>query len=103
MRRPLHPRTDAPTAADPETLAIAALSFLAGEPERLGRFLAVTGLGPETIREAATTPGFLVAVLDYLAGDESLLVAFAANAGIAPEAVAAAHARALSDRTESSE
>lgn len=79
-----------------EALAIAALSFLASDPERLGRFLAVTGLGPETLRDAAARPGFLTAILDYLMSDETLLVAFAANAGIAPEAVTRAQAR-LSD------
>ena len=35
-------------------LAVTALSFIAGEPERLGRFLATTGIGPESIREAAS-------------------------------------------------
>ena len=32
-----------------EELAIAALSFIAAETERLGRFLALTGIGPESI------------------------------------------------------
>jgi len=31
-----------------ETLAIAALSFIAGEPESLARFLALSGIGPAT-------------------------------------------------------
>lgn len=87
MRQP-----DTPSTSDAKSLAIKALAFLAGDPERLGRFLAITGLGPETIRKAATNPGFLVAVLDYLASDETLLVAFAANAGILPEKVAQAQA-----------
>ena len=30
-----------------EELAIAALGFIAGEPEQLGRFLAMTGIGPD--------------------------------------------------------
>ena len=55
-----------------EELAISALSFLAEDPETLGRFLGATGLGPETLRAAATEPGFLVAVLEHLMGDESL-------------------------------
>ena len=33
--------------------AIQALGFLAGDPERLGAFLAATGIGPESIRAAA--------------------------------------------------
>ena len=42
-----------------ESLAIQALGFMAGEPERLGAFLAATGIGPETIRKAAADPAFL--------------------------------------------
>lgn len=86
-------KTDFQPDSGDEALAITALSFLAGDPERLGRFLAVTGLGPETLRQAAARPGFLAAVLDYLAGDETLLLAFAANAGLAPEAVVRARQR----------
>ena len=61
-----------------EGLAIQALTFLAGEPERLGRFLAATGIGPTEIRAAAGEPGFLAGVLDYLAADDRLIAAFAA-------------------------
>ena len=67
-----------------EALAIQALTFIAGDGERLGRFLAVTGIGPAEIRAAAQQPGFLIGVLDYLAGDERLLTAFAAESGCNP-------------------
>ena len=70
-----------------EGLAIAALAFIAGEPERLGRFLALTGIGPESIRAAAREPRFLLGVLDHLAGEEPLLLAFAAENAISPSAV----------------
>ena len=60
---------------------------LAGEPERLGRFLALTGIGPESIRAAAREPRFLLGVLDHLAGEEPLLLAFAAENAISPSAV----------------
>src|SRR5262245_47114491 len=65
-----------------EQLAIQALAYLAGDPERLGRFLALTGLGPETIRAAATSRDsqFLAGVLDHIAGDDGLLTAFAEHA-----------------------
>ena len=63
-------------------LAVAALSFLAGDQERLERFLALTGLGPQSLRAAAREPSFLLGVLDHVAGDESLLLAFAARSGI---------------------
>jgi hypothetical protein len=70
-----------------EALAIQALNFLATEPERLGRFLALSGLGPESIRAAAAESGFLAGVLAHLAEDETLLVAFAAEAGVKPAEV----------------
>ncbi|HZD88585.1 MAG TPA: DUF3572 domain-containing protein [Pseudolabrys sp.] len=60
-----------------ETVAIQALSFIAGDAERLGRFLTVTGIGPAEIRSAAREPEFLAGVLDYLAHDEHLLTEFA--------------------------
>jgi hypothetical protein len=67
-----------------EGLAIQALTFVAGEPERLERFLAVTGIWLAEIRLAAREPGFLAGVLEYLAADERLLTAFAAEAGVDP-------------------
>lgn len=70
-----------------EALAIAALGFIAGEPERLGRFLAMTGIGPDSIRAAARSPQFLLGVLDHLVADEPLLLAFAAENSIPPNAV----------------
>jgi hypothetical protein len=73
-----------------ESLAVQALSFLAGEPERLARFLALTGIGPDRIRAAAASPGFLAGVLDHVASEDALVTAFAAEAGIGPEEVAKA-------------
>ena len=79
-------------AHDPDDVAIQALSFLAADPERLERFMALSGLTPETLRAAANGSGFLVAVLEHVLADESLVLAFAANAGLAPERIAAARA-----------
>lgn len=78
------------TSAAAEMLAVDAFSWLAGQPEALGRFLALSGIGPETLRAAAADPGFLAGILDFLAGDEALLVAFAGEAGIRPDRVVAA-------------
>lgn len=75
-----------------EMLAVEALGFLAKDAERLGRFLALTGIAPTAIRTAAREPGFLAAVLDHLAGDESLLMVFAGQSGHAPESVMRARA-----------
>jgi len=68
-------------------LAIAALRFIAAEPERLRRFLSLTGIEPQSIRAAAGGAGFLLGVLDHLAGDESLLLAFANENEIGPDEV----------------
>ena len=73
------------------SLAVSALTFIAADPDRLSRFLSLTGLGPDNLRTAAADPAFLGSVLDYLAADEELLIAFAAAAGVKPEAVARAH------------
>jgi len=75
-----------------EAVAVQALTFLAGEPERLSRFLDTTGLAPGEIRAASAAPGFLLGVLDYLAADDRLIAAFAAEAGLDPGDIARAHA-----------
>jgi hypothetical protein len=74
-----------------EGLAIQALTFIAGDAERLGRFLAVTGIGPAEIRAASREPRFLAGVLDYLASDERVAAAFALDAGCEPADLAKAH------------
>ncbi len=83
-----------------ESLAIQALTYLAGEPERLGRFLALSGLGPEQVRFAAGEPGFLAGVLEYLSSDESLLLGFADHVRVAPAEIARAQAALSGDRWE---
>jgi hypothetical protein len=75
------------TREEAEALALAALNFLSGDPDRIARFLDLSGLDPGTLRKAASEPGFLPGVLDHLAGDETLLVAFAEQAGVAPERI----------------
>jgi len=72
------------TQEQAEGLAIQALTFIAGDGERLGRFLAVTGIGPVEIRVAAREPGFLAGVLDYVASDDRLVAAFAGETGLDP-------------------
>ncbi len=76
-----------------ESLAIQALGFMASDPERLGAFLAATGVGPEAIRRAAADSSFLAGVLDYVAADEPLLLAVAEQAGLAPQEIE--HAQAV--------
>ena len=68
-------------------MAVSAFAFVAGDPEHLSRFLEITGLGPETIRQAAASPGFYGAVLDHVASDEQLLLAVASALASKPERI----------------
>jgi len=76
-----------------ESLAVQAPGLMAGDPERLGAFLAATGIGPEAIRQAAGDPAFLSGVLDHVVADEPLLLAVAEHAGVAPQDIE--HAQAV--------
>jgi hypothetical protein len=91
LRKPTHnPREVA------EIVAIQALSFVAGDPERLGAFLAESGIGPDTLRTAATDPHFLASVLDFVMRDDATVKAFAVASQLHPTNIAAAH-QALND------
>jgi hypothetical protein len=79
------------TSAEAEDIAIRGLGFLASDPERLGLFLAATGLGPENLRAAAGEPTFLASVMAHLAADDSLLAAAAGTIGLPVERVALAN------------
>jgi Protein of unknown function (DUF3572) len=79
-----------------EIVAVQALSFIAGDPERLGRFLAETGIGPATLRSSAADPHFLRSVLDFVMRDDATVKAFAAASELHPTNIAAAH-QALGD------
>ena len=79
-----------------EIVAVQALSFIAGDPERLGLFLAESGIGPETLRNAAADPRFLASVLDFVMRDDATVKAFASVSQLHPTNVAAAH-QALND------
>jgi hypothetical protein len=80
------------SAAEGEVFAVAALEYLASEPDRLSRFLGISGLGPQNLREAAVDPRFLLSVLDYVIADEPLLIGLAASRDLAPERIVAARA-----------
>ena len=79
-----------------EIVAVQALSFLAGDPVRLGGFLAESGIGPDTLRSAASDPRFLAHVLDFILRDDATVKAFAAASDLHPTNIAAAH-QVLSD------
>ncbi|MGB5800738.1 MAG: DUF3572 domain-containing protein [Mesorhizobium sp.] len=78
------------TRGNAEALAIGALGFIAGDPELLPRFLAITGIEAGAIRQAAREPGFLAGVLQFILAHEPTLLRFAEETGTPPAAVGAA-------------
>lgn len=70
-----------------EELAIAALSFIASDSELMPRFLNLTGIHAEEIRQAAASKGFLAGVLQFILGHEPTLIAFAEQSGYLPQSV----------------
>jgi hypothetical protein len=84
------------TQDEARVIALKALTFLVADPNRLSRFMALTGTAPETIRASASMPGFLSGVLEYLCGDQSLLLGLAGLEEIDPDRIEAA-ARCLAE------
>lgn len=96
------PKSDnRPTIEMAEVVALNALNFLAQEPDRLGRFIALTGIGPDALRKSAAEPGILAAVLGHLLEDESSLLVFCTTFAIEPDDVGPAHARLVEAARES--
>ena len=83
-KRPQSPREVA------EIVAVQALTFLAGTPEKLGLFLSESGIGPETLRTAAADPKFLAGVLDFVMRDDETVKEFADSSQLPPATIAAA-------------
>ncbi|KPF43075.1 DUF3572 domain-containing protein [Rhizobium sp. G187] len=80
-----------PIPQDAETTAIAVLGWLAGEPEMLSRFLALSGVQPGEMRLAVGDPGFLAGMLEFLMQHEPTLMAFCTATETPPETVVAAY------------
>jgi hypothetical protein len=73
-----------------EMLAVQALAFIAEDDDRLGVFIASSGIAVSSIRDAARDRDFLAGVLEHMLADENLLIAFAEAGGIDPAAIARA-------------
>jgi len=75
-----------------ETIAVAALGWIAADPERTGAFLAASGASVADLRAGAADPAFLGFVMDFLLGDDNAVIAFAEHHRCPPEALAQARA-----------
>lgn len=91
-------RTLRVNSGEAELIALKVLGFLANEPERFSRFLALSGVELGDIRAAAQNTEFLAGLLNHLLQDESLLLAFTAEQELDPRLPALA-AAALSRGT----
>ncbi len=82
------------TGTDPyeeaELTAIAGLRFLGADEQLLSRFIALSGIDPAQLREAASSPAFLAGVLDFFIAHEPTLLQFAEAVEIDPQAIVAA-------------
>ena len=82
------PVADARTEA--ETIGLLALAFVVEDDENLlTRFLALSGLQLDDLRDRAQDPVLLGAVLDFLLAHEPDLVAFATANAMEPQTVGA--------------
>ena len=90
-------RIDAITRDDAEPLALRALAWTLGEPDRAMRLLDVTGLNPADLRSRASDPAVLTAALNFLEAHEPDLIACAAALDTRPEALV--RARELMETT----
>jgi hypothetical protein len=83
-----------------QTLALNALAHLAGDGEILARFLRISGLEPDDLRQRAGDPELLAAVIDFVLSDENLCTGFLAAERIDAKMLHAAR-RALPGAPES--
>ncbi len=90
------PKKSSISRDEAEVIALKALGFLASDPDRITRFLRLTGTTPESIRDGAIAPRFLSGVLEYLCGDQTLLLLFTESEGLKPEIIDSA-IRSLAD------
>ena len=77
-------------AHDDEALALGALGWTLSDDGRASRFLALTGMTPDLLRERLDDRAFLAAVLLFLEAHEPDLVACASDLRVFPSRLVAA-------------
>jgi hypothetical protein len=76
-------------------LALSALGWIIGQPDRAERLLSLTGLSPEALREGLGDPAVLGAVIEFLRAHEPDLIAAAEALGVEPGELAAVAERLI--------
>jgi hypothetical protein len=77
-----------------ETVALRALSWLAGNDDLLPGFIGASGITPDELRERASEAEFLASVLDFILMDDAWVAGFCETEKLPYDALLAAR-RAL--------
>ena len=80
-------------ARDPLVLGLRLLAHIVADPDLGPRFLGLTGLTADDLRQRAADPGVLAALIDFLAANESDLIAAADALDVLPSAIISAGAQ----------
>lgn len=75
------------TLSEASDITLNLLGFIAADEGRIERFLALSGMSPQDLKDGAQKPEFLGFLLDYALQDESLILEFAAATGTKPETI----------------
>ncbi len=78
-----------PTPNDPHAVALAALAATLADGRRAQRFLDLTGIGTDELRQRADDPALLTALIGFLEAHEPDLLSVCEQLGLKPEALAA--------------
>ena len=78
------------TPTDASALALAALAATLTDARRARRFLNLTGIGTDELRDRLGDPALLAALIGFLEAHEPDLVAISEQVGVKPEALVAA-------------
>lgn len=87
------PSPAAVPGADPHALALGALGWVLSDGDRAARFLALTGLTPDSLRASLGQAATLAAVIEFLCAHEPDLMAAADALEVTPQALAATRER----------
>jgi hypothetical protein len=75
------------------TLALSALAATLGDDRRAQRFLDLTGIGTEELRDGANDPVLLAALIAFLEAHEPDLISVSQEIGVDPASLSAARLR----------
>lgn len=78
---------------DPVAVGLQALAWVLGDGARAERFLSLTGIDPDQLRQRAGDSDMLDAVLAFLEAHQPDLIACADATGVSPERLIAARTR----------